>query len=192
MVMASLLTGVYLVTRSKIVEQKQKEEKEALREVMPEAKYFDPIMQDGEILYFKAYTTDDKERLLGYAFRAQGQGYSSVIETMAAMDKKGKLTGIRILSQNETPGLGARISEVLATKTFWQALVDIFNPQDKTDKVLTKPWFCEQFKGKKVKNLIVTKEATDKNIQAITGATISSEALTNSVRKKAEEVLNYE
>ena len=42
---------------------------------------------------------------------------------------------------------------------------------------------------KEIEDLIVIKTATEKNIQAITGATISSEALTDSVGEKAKEIL---
>lgn len=188
-VTASLLTGVYFLTRPKILEQKAQEQAQALKKVMPEAEYFEPVIQDGETLYFRAYLAEDKKKLLGYAFRAQAQGYSSVIETMGGVNLEGKITGIKILAQNETPGLGARINEVLAKKTLWQAIKELFTSQQKGPQIADQPWFCVQFKEKKVKDLIVKKSPTEKNIQAITGATISSEGVTNSVREKAKEIL---
>lgn len=192
LVTASLLTGVYLLTRPKILEQKAQAEKEALEEVIPEAGYFEPVLKDNQAIYFRAYSSSDKKKILGYAFKTEGQGYSSAIETMAGMDTEGKITGIKILEQNETPGLGAKISEVLAKKTLWQAIKEFFAPEKRLPEMPLKPWFCGQFKGKRIKDLIVVKDATKKNIQAITGATISSEALTNSVREKAKEISNYE
>ena len=43
------------------------------------------------------------------------------------------------------------------------------------------PWFQLQFVGRKHENLILTRDASGKRIQAITGATISSAAVTESV-----------
>jgi hypothetical protein len=45
------------------------------------------------------------------------------------------------------------------------------------------PWFLKQFIGKREGSLLVSTEETDQHILAITGATISSEAVTESVRK---------
>ncbi len=186
---ASLLTGVYLLTRPKILEQKAQEEKQALKEVLPEAGYFEPVLRNGQTVYLKAYLSSDKKKLLGYAFRAKGKGYSGAIETIAGMDMQGRITGIKLLAQNETPGLGAKIGEVLAKKTLWQAIKEFFRPRQKLSEIADEPWFCAQFRGKKIKDLVVVKTPTQRNIQAITGATISSEALTDSVREKAKEIL---
>ncbi|UCB57251.1 MAG: RnfABCDGE type electron transport complex subunit G [Candidatus Omnitrophota bacterium] len=191
-VTASLLTGVYLLTQPRILEQKEKEKTEALKEVMPEAGYFDAVSEEGKVIYYRAYPSSNKQRLLGFAFTARAQGYSGVIETMAGIDREGKITGVKILQQTETPGLGARISEVLKQKTLYEATKDLFSREKKIDEIPDKPWFCAQFKGKRISDLIVVKTPTEKNIQAITGATISSEALTDSVREKAKEILRYE
>jgi hypothetical protein len=45
------------------------------------------------------------------------------------------------------------------------------------------PWFLKQFMGKSYGSLLVTAEANDQYIQAITGATISSVAVSESVRE---------
>jgi electron transport complex protein RnfG len=186
---ASLLSGVYFLTRPKILQQKQKAQEEALKEVVPSAEYFEPITEDNKVIYFKAYASSDKRKLLGYAFKTEAQGYSSTIEAMAGMDTKGKISGIKILAQNETPGLGAKINEVLVAKTLWQAIGEYFSSEKRKDQISAEPWFCAQFKGKNIEDLVVVKTQTDKNIQAITGATISSEGLTDSVREKAKEIL---
>ena len=191
MVTATLLTAVYLFTRPKILKQKARAQQEALKEVLPEAGYFEPVIKEGKGLYFRAYASADKQKLIGYAFIARGQGYSSQIETMAGIDRQGRISGIRILSQNETPGLGAKINEVLAEKSLWQRVKEIFGLRKQQAQQVFKPWFCEQFKGKKVQALTVVADKTERNIQAVTGATISSEALTNSVRQKAKQILSY-
>ena len=52
----------------------------------------------------------------------------------------------------------------------------------------TTPWFLKQFLGKRAGNLVVTAEASDLYIQAITGATISSVAVTKSVQTALGEL----
>ena len=192
LITATLLAGVYHLTQPKILEQKRRQEQQALKEVFAEAGYFKPVLKGEKILYFKAYRDVDEKKILGYAFKAQAQGYSSIIETMAAVDTQGRITGVKILSQNETPGLGARINEVLAQETFWQAVKSLYRQAEKRPKKSDEPWFCAQFKGKEIEDLIVIQSPTEKNIQAVTGATISSQALTDSVREKAKEILQYE
>lgn len=189
---AFLLTAVYFLTSPKILAQKELTEKEALEEVFPEAGYFEAVERDGPA-YFRAYSSAEKKVLLGYVFKTAGKGYSSVIEAAAGMDTAGTITGIKVLAQNETPGLGARINEILETRTLWQAIGGLFLADKKGRPVSAgTPWFCLQFQGKKIEDLTVVTTAAEKNIQAITGATISSRALTDSVRKRAEEILRYE
>ncbi len=57
---ASLLTGVYLLTRPKILEQRDRAQEGALQAVLPEAGYFEPVMHQGEVSYFRAYLSSKK------------------------------------------------------------------------------------------------------------------------------------
>lgn len=146
-----LLVGVNYLTQGKIIAQAQEEERASLKEVLPAAVRFDPVKKEGVIIYYKGYGQDNN--FAGVAFKAGSKGYSSAIEAMVGLDNQGNITNIKILSQNETPGLGARIVE---------------------------PLFTGQFARKDIGGL-------DK-VQAITGATISSKAVVESVQKKAEEI----
>jgi electron transport complex protein RnfG len=148
---AGLLAGMNSLTKSRIIAQAEAEEEASLREVIPESEYFEAAKSGSEIIYYKAY--DKEKKLIGVAFKASGKGYSSTIETMAGMRTDGTITTIKILSQNETPGLGARVVE---------------------------PSFTGQFNHKDLPGL--------SQVQAITGATISSKAVIDSVKKKAEEI----
>ena len=148
-VAAGLLAGVNSLTKGKILQQVQSEEEASLKEVMPTGDSFEAIKSDKNILYYKVY--DKSKSFIGIAFKASGKGYSGTIETMTGMIKDGTITAIKVLSQNETPGLGARV---------------------------TGSDFTGQFKDKKDLNEVV----------AITGATISSKAVMDSVQKKAAEL----
>jgi len=148
---AGLLAGVNTLTRAKIIDQAQAEEQSALKEVMPQAAKFIPVGQAPELSYYKAF--DSREQLIGYIFKASGKGYSSVIQTLAGMNLQGMISAIKVISQNETPGLGMRITE---------------------NK------FTGQFKNQDSLSL--------SDVQAITGATISSRTVMNSVIKKAQVI----
>jgi len=150
-VAAGLLAGMNSLTKTRIIAQAQAEEELSLKEVMPEAAHFEAVKKGDEIIYYKAH--DKNGNLIGVAFKASGKGYSSTLETMVGMRVGGAITAIKILSQNETPGLGARVSE---------------------------PSFAGQFSNKNIQGL--------SEVQAITGATISSKAVIDSVKKKAEEI----
>lgn len=145
------LAAVNSLTRPKIIAQARAEEDAGLKEVLPDAENFQPVKSGEEIIYYKACGKEG--RFIGAAFKASAKGYSSVIEVLAGMTDKGVITAIKILSQNETPGLGAGVAE---------------------------PSFTGRFVNKDIRDL--------NNVEAISGATISSQAVIEAVKKKAEEI----
>ncbi len=157
LVAAGLLAAVNALTRPKIAAQAQLEEQAALKEVMPSAAKFIEVKPDAnpdasnEILYYKAL--DNKDKLIGFVFKASGKGYSSVIETLAGIFLDEKISAIKVISANETPGSGDRV---------------------------TKNKFRDQFNNQNSLDL--------SGVQAITGATISSRAVIDSVMKKARQI----
>lgn len=148
---SSVLAIVNNVTEPKIRQQKEKEESSAFNELMPESLAFKARYQDEKIIYYAAY--DGNNQLNGFIVKAKTRGYSSDIETAASLNFKLEIIGIKILFQDETPGLGNRITETA---------------------------FLGQFQGKSADTL--------NEAQAITGATISSRAVINSVRDKIQEL----
>ena len=179
---AGLLVFVYNATEEKAKKVAEKETRSALLEVLPQAKVFEPVTkkQSPDILYYVGYNSKDKKNAAGYACIAEGKGYSSTIKTMVGITPDGTITGIKVMSQKETPGLGAKIEEVDSGRS----LKDIFRRgQEKKKGTKKKPWFQSQFTGKKPEDLYVEKMDT------ITGATITSRAVIDSVRKKIEAVL---
>lgn len=150
-VASASLALVNSLTKSRIIAQAQTEEEASLKGVLPQGVRFEPVKSGSDIIYYKAY--DKEGKFIGVAFKTSGKGYSSTIDTMVGMEKDGTINAIKILNQNETPGLGARITE---------------------------PSFIRQFTKKNIQGL--------NEVQAITGATISSKAVIDSVKKKAEEI----
>lgn len=149
---AFLLALVNKITKPKIIAQAKADENLSLKSVMSEAYSFEEFKKGSEVLYYKAL--DKNNELIGYCFKVSKYGYSSDIITMVGIDKDSRITGIEILSQNETPGLGAKII-------------------DKS--------FGERFKGKPANSLA--------EVDAITGATISSRAVISSIGEKAKFLL---
>jgi electron transport complex protein RnfG len=152
-VAAGLLATVDMLTGPKIIAAAQAEERAALKEVMPSAAKFTAVSPDvgKEVLYYKAF--DDQDKLIGFVFKSRGKGYSSVIETLTGIFLDEKISAIKIISLNETPGLGMRVTDDKFTKQFYH------------------------------------KNSLDlSGVQAITGATISSRAVINSVMKRAQEI----
>jgi len=103
-------------------------------------------------------------KTIAYVVPADSIGYGGTITMITAVSLDGRDLGYKIIDHNETPGLGANA---------------------------TKPQFSHQFIGKKAADLVVVKHETTKNIQAMTGATITSRAVTKGVREAVERVDQY-
>lgn len=189
LVAAALLVGVRLFTQPRIEVHQRMEKQGALKVVLPEAEAFEPVKEEGNVIYYRGYASYRKEKVVGYVFLSSGRGFSSVIRTLVGMESDGRITGIKILCQKETPGLGARVEEIKTKKTLFNALIGFFRREVLIEEEKLRPWFQEQFSGKELKNLYVVKEEPGDKIQAITGATISSKAVTDSVRERAGEIL---
>ena len=98
---------------------------------------------------------------VAYIIPSEPKGYGGPIKMLVAVTPDGKIIDYTILEANETPGLGDNAA---------------------------KPPFRNQFKGKGIDALEVTKTPSDtKHIQAMTGATISSRAVTLGVKNAVEE-----
>lgn len=110
------------------------------------------------------YAASKGGKVIAYVVPAQGKGYGGVIQMLAAVTPDGKAVDYKVLKHAETPGLGDKMTE---------------------------PQFRKQFAGKTAKEMEVVKVPTDKNIQALTGATITSRAVTNGVKEAADAVASY-
>ncbi|HVN67537.1 MAG TPA: FMN-binding protein, partial [Candidatus Sulfotelmatobacter sp.] len=92
----------------------------------------------------------------GQAIPVTVTGYHGPISMMVGIDNGGKVSGVKIISQKETAGLGADI---------------------------VKPKFLKQFIGKDAKSKLEVKQ----DIDAITGASISSRAVCQGVKDALEK-----
>ncbi|MCK4236935.1 MAG: RnfABCDGE type electron transport complex subunit G [Candidatus Krumholzibacteria bacterium] len=163
-VSAGVLAFVSQKTEEPIKDSLRTEKMNAVRNVLPS---FDNepdkdtvvIKQDGgEFTFYRGIEGDS---IVGVAFSVIApNGYSGEIEIMVGVDTAGVVQGIEILQHRETPGLGAKIETII---------------------------FRDRFKGKSLKDPehwdVVKDGGTFKQI---TGATISSRAVTNTVARGLE------
>jgi electron transport complex protein RnfG len=148
-------------TRPMIEAYKLQELKKAIAEVLPPHDSYEELQTGSLKLYVAA--NDDSLDPIGVALEAVGSGFQGKISIMVGVKTDfAEITGIKILEQIETPGLGTKIVE---------------DPSNKEDPF----WFTNQFKRLKtepqievIKNIEPSKPT---EIQAITGATISSKAV---------------
>lgn len=151
-IIAALVLGVtYNITSPLIAAQTDKVQ--FLERVLPGADDYRKDVLGGRE-YCRGYQGG---RLIGYVISAEGDGYSGRIEVLVGIDKTGEITGLEVLSQAETPGLGARCAEIKHGEN--------------------EPWFLRQFKKKRASELDL------KDMEAITGATITSEAILSGVKE---------
>lgn len=62
---------------------------------------------------------------VGFSYIAEGGGFQGIISMMVGVDpKEEKITGIKILTHSETPGLGARIGEPSFQSQFAQKSIN--------------------------------------------------------------------
>jgi len=161
MVAGGLLSYWDGITRPRIEAYRLEQLKKAIAEVLPAHESYDEITADGMILYVGRNSATIEP--VGVAFEAIGNGFQGKISIMVGMTTDfTKIYAIKVLEQLETPGLGTKI---------------VSDPSNKEDQF----WFPNQFKNLSVipqidlvKNV---KPVKPNEIQAITGATISSRSL---------------
>ena len=169
---AGILLGfVYSITKEPIAQQEQLTKERSCQEVFADAATFENDTDDleaaaaamkaagyevqtlSEILVAK----DDSGSTLGYVLSlVDPEGYGGDISFMMGIRLDGTLNGISILSIGETAGLGMNAD---------------------TDA------FKSQFANKKVEKFTFTKtgSTSDSEIDALSGATITTTAMTNGV-----------
>lgn len=154
----AILAAVYAKTSPIMYRNAVIEKERALKKLMPNAdkieKMGDWTIHEKHAEYFVARKGDE---IIGYVVQSFGKGYSSYINVLIAVDKDIKVQKIEILSHAETPGLGDEIE---------------------------KDEFKNQFKGKDIDHIKLVKTETTEYIQAISGVTISSRAVTEDAVKK--------
>ena len=151
-VCSSLLAGVYALTKAPIDAAAQAKNEAAILEVLPDAA---AVIEEERTVDFEGATYaynlayDEKGNVVGCAINVSPVGFGGPIAIKVGFDINGVIWNTKVLSQAETPGLGAKCVE---------------------------PSFSGQFKGfdPAQKKLAVKKDGGD--VDAITASTITSRA----------------
>lgn len=108
-IMSGLLAFTNGITAPIIAEAERKANEEARLEVLPSADAFEKVeagsLPDAVREVYKASNG------AGYTFSLTTTGYGgkNTLKMTVGIDGEGKITGTKVLSQSETPGLGAKI-----------------------------------------------------------------------------------
>jgi electron transport complex protein RnfG len=165
------LSYVNGLTSPLITKQMIKEKNDSMREVYPAGERVvdetathltgttDPVIKE----IYLAYTG---EKPAGVLYLVQTKGYSGPISLLAGFDiGSKKITAIKVLSQSETPGLGAKAKDA--------------NFRDRyRNKQATVPL-----------EVVKTPPTKDNQVQAITASTITSRAVTLGVNRAREHFI---
>lgn len=164
---------VYEVTKAPRAAQIEKVKQEAYRNVFSEADSFEEIefnmddiskyLKEKEITEKVAIVNEVAKALdtggneLGYVITVTSkEGYAGDIQLSVGITNEGHLNGISVLTISETAGLGMKAAS---------------------------PEFTNQYEDKTVDSFVTTKNGAveDNEIDAISGATITTDAMTNAV-----------
>lgn len=159
-----LLSVVYSITKEPIAEAEAKELQDSYKEVFPSADSFEvieakcppEIFEEGVKLNSALFAKSSDGEILGCVFSLTSRnGFGGDIELSMGVSNIGEITGVKVTKMSETPALGANC------QTDW----------------------IDQYKGINAPNVEYTKtgKSSPNQIDAISGATITTRAVTDCV-----------
>lgn len=148
------------ITVNRIAELEEKNQNEAMSQLIDAENFQKKSLEMVDVAEpFDYYVAENGGVVAGYIFVTSSKGYGGEVSVMTAVNTDGTVKSVAILdASNETPGLGQNI---------------------------TKESFYSRFEGKKFGITVKKNGAVSENneIDAWTGATISSTAVTNAVNQ---------
>jgi RnfABCDGE-type electron transport complex G subunit len=106
------------------------------------------------------YRANQACQVLGYVGLVEGSGYEDGLVVAVAVGQGGAIEGVRVVEHNETPNIGGRVTE---------------------------EEFLSQFEGLSADDVQLA--ANGGSVDALSGATVSSKAVTEMVRAKAQHLV---
>jgi electron transport complex protein RnfG len=184
LVCGTLIVGAFQVTLPAITRNKAKLLEESILGVIPSATSARAFVENGGALapaadasapgnrYYAGY--DDAHELVGVAVETSGQGFADVVRVIYGYSpQKQAIVGLKVLESHETPGLGTKIE----TEARFRANFDSLQVSPGVG-------------GDKIENPIALAKRGEKDhpweVEAITGATISSRAVADMLRASTE------
>ena len=152
------LSSTNLLTRGPIAKITAENNQKAMQKVLEAESYTQQTLTLDGVDYTYNIAANGEE-IVGYIFISAANGYGGNVSVMTAINPDGSVKAVEILDvSNETPGLGQNA---------------------------TKPGFYEQFIGKSCETSVVKNGAVAEKgeVDAITGATITSKAVSRAVNE---------
>jgi electron transport complex protein RnfG len=167
-IVAACLGGVNAVTEEEIDEINRAKTEEAMKAVVadPDNTTFSDAMTltdemtaaSGSVALDSVYEAQVNGQSAGYAIKVVASGSQGKIEMMVGVDGEGAVTGVSIVKNAETAGIGSKVMTNMPTASGVGVL--------------------SQFEGKTAADGTLTVGA---NVDAISGATVSTRGVTNGV-----------
>ena len=165
-IVAACLGGVNAVTEEKIDDINWEKTVEAMKKVAPDATDFSeplPITEEmtaaaGSVTLDSVYEALVNGQSAGHAIKVVSSGSQGKIEMMVGVDAEGTVTGVSIVKNSETSGIGSKVMTNMPTANGIGVL--------------------SQFEGKSAADGTLTVGA---NVDAISGATVSTRGVTSGV-----------
>ncbi len=158
-----LLSGVHRHTSDLIARREAAQIQQALNRIMPQADRFVTMEPAGAEERSEAPPPiwaglNDRGQPVGWVVLTSSPGYGGAVRTLAGFTADGRIARVEVLTApGETPGLGSRISE---------------------------PAYLTQFSGLRAPVAFSADGAEGRGrVQAVTGATISSQAVLDGVNR---------
>jgi electron transport complex protein RnfG len=160
------LAFVYTGTQKVIAERQKADLEAALKDLFPQGESFAEITgtlqsPTSTVTFKNEYLIKQADSPIGVAVRAVGASYGGPVTVLVGVGTDGKIAGVKVLENKDTPGLGANAA----------------NPSyfvDRTSGIT----FYGQFKGKSLTDPFEVKG----DVIAITASTITSKAVTTVVK----------
>ena len=162
-----LLLGVtYMYTKEPIAQQVAHQLQVSMEQAFPEAEFealdesqWKDLVSEGNPQINEVYKAMQDGEFAGYVVNVASKGYGGDIAIIVGVNTDKEITGVVISSHNETAGLGANA---------------------------VKEDFRDQYKGKTYPVLSKDEPGSDQAVDALTGATITSRAVTSGVDAVAD------
>ena len=165
---SAALAGTNLLTADRIARAAAQKAEESRMVVLPEAEAFQEKESEDGTHYIGLSKEAPEGVVVGYVFETESKGYGGTVKVMTGINTEGNITGVIVLSHSETPGLGANAEKETFRDQYQQPVANL------TGGI----------------QVVKFQAPAEGEIQAMTGATITSTAVTNAVNLAIEQYQN--
>ena len=165
---SAALAGTNLLTADRIARAAAQKAEESRMVVLPEAEAFQEKEGEDGTHYIGLSKEAPEGVVVGYVFETESKGYGGTVKVMTGINTEGNITGVIVLSHSETPGLGANAEKETFRDQYQQPVANL------TGGI----------------QVVKFQAPAEGEIQAMTGATITSTAVTNAVNLAIEQYQN--